>query len=233
MDIISDSRFIKNVGNVFFETAMRIINPELNDLAHSENLSEDELHEKLLTIQRNSDYYPLWEPYNLYYQNKQVYNINQSLPKHKKINIYASDIAIEQDSVTANQLRDFWNEDIENRDRLMAEFIIDKFEKIKKSNAKRKKALIIMNYRHAYNRNFQEPNGDMIYNVGAFLFDRYPKATANVLINSIIMQGDKWLMQDGKWDAAFEMARKDNLGFDFEKSPFGKDHFDMWLVHRT
>lgn len=35
-------------------------------------------------------------------------------------------------------------------------------------------------------------------------------------------------MQDGKWDAAFEVAKKDNLGFDFKNSPFGEDHFDMW-----
>ncbi len=221
MDVVSDSRFIKNVGNVFFETAMRSINPELNDLVRSENLSENELQKKLLSIQRNSDYYPLWEPYNLYYQNKGVYKINQSLPEDEKINIYAADIAIKQDSVTADQLRDFWDGDADNRDRLMAEFIIDKFEQIKKSGTKRKKALVIMNYRHAYNKNFQESNGDMIYNVGAFLFDKYPKTTANVLINSIIIQ-------KGKWDAAFEIAKKDDLGFDFKNSPFGKDHFDMW-----
>ncbi len=229
MDVISDPRFIKNVGNVFFETAMRSINPELNELVRSENLSENELQKKLLLIYRNSDYYPLWEPYNLYYQNKQIYKINQSLSEEEKINIYATDVAIKQDSVTVDKLRDFWDGDAENRDRLMAEFIIDKFEQIKKADVKRKKALVIMNYRHAYNKNFQEPNGNMIYNVGAFLFDKYPETTANVLINSVIMQGDKWIMQDGKWDAAFEVAKKDNLGFDFKKSPFGKDHFDMWL----
>ena len=228
MDIVSDSRFIKNVGNIFFETAMRSINPELKDLVRSENLSENTLQEKLLAIHRNSDYYPLWEPYNLYYQNKQIYNINQSLSEEDKINIYATDITIKQDSVTIDQLRDFWNGDADNRDKLMAEFIIDKFEQIKKADVKRKKALVIMNYRHAYNKNFQESNGNMIYNVGAFLFEKYPNTTANILINSIIMQGDKWLMQDGKWDAAFEVAKEDNMGFDFENSPFGKEHFDMW-----
>lgn len=228
MDVISDPRFIENVGNVFFETAMRNINPELNELVRSENLSENELQKKLLAIHRNSDYYPLWEPYNLYYQNKQIYKINQSLSEEEKINIYATDVAIMQDSATVNQLKDFWDGDADNRDRLMAEFIIDKFEQIKKSDAKRKKALVIMNYRHAYNKNFQMPDGEMIYNVGAFLFERYPNSTANVLINSIIMQGDKWLMQDGKWDAAFEVAKERNIGFDFENSPFGKEHFDMW-----
>ena len=69
---------------------MRSINPELKDLVRSENLSENTLQEKLLTIHRNSDYYPLWEPYNPYYQNKQIYNINQSLSEEDKINIYAT-----------------------------------------------------------------------------------------------------------------------------------------------
>jgi len=220
-DVISDTRFIKNVGNIFFETGMRNINPELNDFVQSENLPENEVEEKLIALQRKSDYFPLWEYYNFYYQNKQIYTINQSLSEDEKINIYATDVAIQQDSVSVSQLKDFWNGDADNRDKLMAEYIIDKFEQIKKSNAKRKKALIIMNYRHAYNKNFQEPNGEMIYNVGAFLFEKYPKTTANVLINSIIMQ-------DGKWDAAFEVVKKDYLGFDFKNSPFGEDHFDMW-----
>lgn len=220
-DVISDTRFIKNVGNIFFETGMRNINPELNDFVHSENLPESEVKEKLIALQRKSDYFPLWEYYNFYYQNKQIYTINQSLSKDEKINIYATDVAIQQDSVNVNQLTDFWNGDADNRDRLMAEYIINKFEQIKKTNAKRKKALIIMNYRHAYNKNFQEPNGEMIYNVGALLFEKYPKTTANVLINSIIIQ-------DGKWDAAFEVAKEDDLGFNFKNSPFGEDHFDMW-----
>jgi len=220
-DVISDTRFIKNVGNIFFETGMRNINPELNDFVHSENLPENEIDEKLIALQRKSDYFPLWEYYNFYYQNKQIYTINQSLSEDEKINIYATDIELKLDSLSVEYLENFWNSDIDNRDKLMAEYIIDKFEDIKNSDTKRKKALIIMNYRHAYNKNFQEPNGEMIYNVGAFLFEKYPKTTANVLINSIIMQ-------DGKWDASFEVAKKDNLGVDFKNSPFGEEHFDMW-----
>ncbi len=221
MDVVSDPRFIKNVGNVFFETGMRNLNPELNDFVHSENLPENEVEEKLIALQRKSDYFPLWEMYNFYYQNKQIYTINQSLQENEKINIYPTDVAVQLDSLNVSKLVDFWNGDADNRDKLMAEYIIDNFEQIKNSNAIRKKALVIMNYRHAYNKNFQVPNEEMIYNVGAFLFEKYPKTTANVLINSIIIQ-------DGKWDAAFEVAKNEDCGFDFKNSPFGKDHFDMW-----
>ncbi|TGV04346.1 hypothetical protein [Flavivirga rizhaonensis] len=220
-ELISDSRFIKNVGNIFFETGMRNLNPELNDFVHSENLSEKEVEEKLIELQRKSDCFPLWEMYNFYYQNKEIYTINQSLPNHEKINIYPVDVAVNLDSLSVDYLEDFWNGDSDNRDKLMAEYIIEKFEKIKNSNAKRKKALVIMNYRHAYNKNFQMSNKEMIYNVGAFLFEKYPNKTANVLINSVIIQG-------GKWDASFKVANNEDSGFDFKNSPFGEDHFDMW-----
>lgn len=221
MDVISDPRFVKNVGNLFFETGMRNLNPELNDFVHSENLPENEVEEKLIALQRRSDYFPLWEMYNFYYQNKEIYTINQSLPDDEKINIYPADIAVQLDSLNVGYLEDLWNGDIDNRDKLMAEYIIDKFEQIKNSNAKRKKALVIMNYRHAYNKNFQMSDGGMIYNVGAFLFEKYPNTTANVLINSVIIQ-------DGKWDATFKVANNEDSGFNFQNSPFGKDHFDMW-----
>lgn len=221
LDVISDSIFIENVGNVFFETGIRNINSELNNFIHSENLTEKEIQERLINIQRKSDYYPLWEMYNFYDQNKRVYELNQSLPQDKKVNLYASDLSINLDSLSVSYLKNFDDNDLENRDQLMAEFIIENFERIKKSNVNRKKALIIMNYRHAYNRNFKMDNGEMINNVGAYIFEKYPNTTANILINSVIIQ-------DGKWDAAFEVAHKDNIGFNFKDSPFGEDHFDMW-----
>lgn len=219
-DIISDPRFVENVGNVFFETGMRSINPELNNFVHSENLSEKEVNRKLINLQRQSDYFPLWEYYNFYDQNKQLYTINQDLKDDEKINIYAVDVELNLDSLSVASIKEFWNGDIDNRDQLMAAYIIEKFEDIKHSNAKRKKALIIMNYRHAYNKNFIT-NDNNISNTGAFIFEKYPKKTANVLLNTVILQG-------GKWDAAFEVTEKDNIGFDFKNSPFGNDQFDIW-----
>lgn len=220
-DIMSDPKFIENVGNVFFETGMKSITPELNAFVHSENLSDKEVEKRLLEIQRYSDYSPLWELYNFHYFIKLIYVINQSLPAEKKINVYATDVAINQDVATVSELKSFWDGDADNRDPLIAEYIINEFEQIRNSDGKRKKALVIMNYRHAYNKNFQVPNSEMIHNVGAFLFEKYPEKTANVLINSVVMQ-------DYKWDAAFEAAKKDNIGFNFKNTPFGKDHFDMW-----
>ena len=219
-DIISDPRFVENVGNVFFETGMRSINPELNNFVHSENLSEKEVNRKLINLQRHSDYFPLWEYYNFYDQNKQLYTINQDLKDDEKINIYAVDVELNLDSLSVASIKEFWNGDIDNRDQLMAAYIIEKFEDIKHSNAKRKKALIIMNYRHAYNKNFIT-NDNNISNTGAFIFEKYPQKTANVLLNTVILQG-------GKWDAAFEVTEKDNIGFDFKNSPFGNDQFDIW-----
>ena len=234
-ELLSDKRFIKNVGNVFTEVGMSNLNPELNHFIHSENLSEALINKKLIEFQRNSVYYPLWNKFNFYFLNQQLYKINQSLSDVDKINIYPSNIALKLDSLDFDYYKSAWNSIIYNRDSLMARKIIQEFEKIKRSDSPRKKALVIMNYRHAFNRNFIMPNGNRVKNVTGFLFKKYPEKIANVLINQfefIDAETEKDITykstQDGKWDAAFEITKKENLGFNFKASPFGKDKFDLW-----
>jgi len=238
-ELISDPKFIKNVGSVFTEVGMTNLNPELNHFIHSENLSEKIIDKKLIEFQRNSAYYPLWGKFNFYFLNRQLYNINQSLSDTVKINIYPSNIALKLDSLNFDYYKSVWNSIIYNRDSLMAQNIIKKFERIRSSNTSRKKALIIMNYRHAFNKNFRMPNGNRVENVTGFLFKKYPKRIANVLINQfefVDAETEKDITyksaQDGKWDAAFEITKKENQGFDFKDSPFGKDKFDLWPFHK-
>lgn len=80
--------------------------------------------------------------------------------------------------------------------------------------------------------------------MGTFIFDKYPGKVANVYLNHVaytdkadegqkdklkIFQGPQQVpIQDGKWDASFKIAGKENIGFDFKNSPFGKDHLDIW-----
>jgi len=241
-EIIGDSRFIDNVGNVFFETGMTNLNPALNDFVHSENLSERTLNKKLLEFQRNSSFYPLWGYFNFYDQNRSIYTINQSLKNTEKINIYPVDVPLQLDSLplqldslNVNYYSSVWDNILNNRDSLMAQHIIDAFDKIKRSNAKRKKALIIMNYRHAFNSHFKLTNGNIVKNVGGYLFEEYPEKIANVLINQLAIidgRSDNDITfgstQDGKWDAAFKIANQQNYGFNFKNSPFGIDQFDLW-----
>ncbi|MFZ2432403.1 MAG: hypothetical protein WAW57_14790 [Lutibacter sp.] len=237
-ELMSDPRFIKNVGNVFTEIGMINLNPGLNNFIHSENYSEEQIHKKLIEFQRKAGYYPLWGSFNFYSLNKQLYNTNQSLSSEEKINIYPSNIALKLDSLDTEYYKSIWNSVIYHRDSLMANSIIENFEKIKKSGSSRKKALIIMNFRHAFNKNFEMENGNIVENVGGFLFKKYSGKIANVLINQFEFTDAETEQeityksaQDGKWDAAFEVLNIDNSGFDFKTSPFGEDNFDLWPFH--
>lgn len=235
-ELLSDPRFIKNVGNVFTKIGMTNLNPELNNFIHSENYSEEQIHKKLIEFQRKAGYYPLLGSFNFYSFNKQLYNTNQSLSSEEKINIYPSNIDLKLDSLNLDYYISVWNKIITDRDSLMAQFIIDKFEKIRTSGSKRKKALIIMNYRHAFNINFKMPNGNIVKNTGSYLFDKYSGKIANVLINQFEFTdaenaNEYNSAQYGKWDATFEVLNIENSGFNFKNSPFGDDHFDLWPFH--
>ncbi|MEJ2104391.1 MAG: hypothetical protein P8X47_07430 [Ignavibacteriaceae bacterium] len=238
-ELVSDPRFIHNVGNIFTEVGMRSLNPEINRLIHSDGIPDSVRKEKIIELQRRCSFYPLWEKYNFYYFVESLYEFNQGLKKSEKINLYPTDVALKLDSMNVEYLKGCWYGEIAHRDSLMADYIIKKFEKIEESKAKRKKALIIMNYRHSFNNNFKEPNGRRMDNVGKFLFDKFHGKIVNVLINPLgILRAYSdddiiWTaLQDGKWDAAFKACKKDNIGFNFKGSPFGNDHFDYWPFYR-
>jgi len=234
-ELVTDPRFIKNVGNIFTEVGMRNLNPEINRLIHSDNIPEDVRKKRIIELQRRCSFYPLWDKYNFYYFVESLYEINQGLKQSEKINLYPTDVALKLDSINVEYLKGFWYDEIAHRDSLMANYIIKKIEKIKKSDDRRKKALVIMNYRHAFNNNFRLPNGKKFNNVGSFLFDHYPEKIANVLINPLGMLESKtdndisWkALQSGKWDASFKASNINNIGFNFKGSPFGSDSFDYW-----
>jgi hypothetical protein len=115
----------------------------------------------------------------------------------------------------------------------MADRIIEKVNENRARADGRKKALVVMNFRHAYNDRFERSNGEKGDNVGRYLFEAYPGEVANVLINSLAVQVGTTdrrpvlaVIQDGKWDAAFAVAGDPSLGFDLAGSPFGADAFD-------
>ena len=96
----------------------------------------------------------------------------------------------------------------------------------------RRKALVIMNYRHAFR---PYPDGDKGDNVGRYLYEAFPGKVANVLLNSLrptLGTTDERVLfvpiHEGKWDAAFEVVGNAPVGFDFAGSPFGADSFDLF-----
>jgi hypothetical protein len=239
LDIVQDPRFISTVGNVFTEIGVSTLRPGISEFLHAEGLPDDSVQQKVLEFHRNSSFYPLWEKQGFSYLLRSLYKLNQSLPKDDKVDLYPSDMPFDWNTMDEAQLREFWDT-LPLRDSIMASQIIDNFDHIRNSDAKRKKALVIMNYRHAFGHSFEYPVGKKPNNVGRFLFDKYGERMANVYINYVAFASARsdnditlTAIQDGKWDAAFKVIGIQDVGFDFEGSPFGEDSFDIWQFKQS
>lgn len=235
LDLIKDERFIKNVGNIFIEVCTRNHSKNIDYLLKSENLSKVEIDSLIRYITRSKSVHPIATNSNFPYLLNELRQINNDLAAEEKINLYPSDVSIDWKNMDSDKYKEFWNTTIRNRDKLMADYIINKFDSIQTNGPKRKKALVIMNYRHAFGNDFRGYDNRKPDNVGRYLFEKYPEKTANILLNTLTFSEvrsdndmDVIAIQDGKWDASFKKLKMNNIGFDLIDSPFGKDYFDLW-----
>lgn len=231
LDIIRDNRFIKNVGNVFTEIGVSNLNPALNTFLHTKNLSGEEQQKQILNFHRDLDWTAMWEKYNYTYLIQGLYNLNNQLPERNAISLYPSNIPLDWQKVDSTNYKATVMPLLKDRDSIIATQIIDQFGKLNSRTGSQKKALVIMNYRHAFNHIFYTGGKQEIKNVAAFLFTNYGDRVANVLLNCTVFdQNDhSLLLQQGKWDAAFAATGNKNVGFNLKKTPFGKDSFDLWM----
>ncbi len=234
--LVSDRRFIDEVGHVFTELGSINQGEKIDAYLKSENLDAREAENNLLYIYRNLTFLPMWNNVNFYEFLKKLRLLNMFLPPEKKISLYFSDVPFSWEDMTEDNYREFQST-LSQRDRMMADNVIRRFSEIRRSAEARKKALVIMNYRHAFNDRFEKPGGKKGDNVGRYVFEAFPDKTANVLLNSVrILLGstDQNVImapiQDGKWDAAFAVMGNSSIGFDMESSPFGQDEFDFFPV---
>ncbi|MDR2206796.1 MAG: hypothetical protein LBE36_11660 [Flavobacteriaceae bacterium] len=242
-DITSSPYFEKNVGNIFTEVGSISSRENVQNFIHTKFNNGEEKTRQQTDMYRNIFPYGIWEKTNFYDFFGKLNTLNSKLNKSKKINLFVTDIRKpdENEWSSAKNLNKYFIEVAAKRDSIIAQNVIKTFDSLKHSSD-RKKALVIMNYRHAFSKTL---GGDKILNVGDYLSQYYGERFANVLINSSVLlpevlkneenkpkafQGmQESLAQGGKWDAAFKVAGKENLGFDFQNSPFGKDDFDKWV----
>lgn len=230
--IISDERFIKNVGNVFVEIGTSKLNPGLNRFLHTRGLSEREVAERIIGFQRNASMWPIWAESNYFKFYSAIYELNNLLSDDDQISVYPSDVPFVWTETDAGNITDL-KPMLAARDSIIASQIITTFSSIKRSTRPGKKALVIMNFRHAFNGAFPMPGGKTLHNVGWYLFNRYGDKVANVLLNTVVyaQDGKIGLVQNGKWDAAFSKTGKESVGFNFREAPFGKDSLDLWPLN--
>ena len=236
-DIVSSPYFEKYVGNIFTEVGAVDQRKNIQNFINSKFKNQKEKTEKQLDIYRNISF-ELWEKTNFYDFIGKLSSLNSTLSKNKKINLFVSDKR-NPNKIETQSLDEFKKYFKSNRDEIMAQNIIKTFDSIQKKS-KRKKALVIMNYRHAFSKSFYNDER----NTGAILKEKYGRNFANILINNacptnqvkddekdkpkVFQNMTEVLIQDGKWDASFKIAKIENVGFDFQGSPFGKDYFDFF-----
>jgi hypothetical protein len=235
-ELVRDPRFQQQVGHIFTEGGSVCLRPAVEELLTNDHLSEEQMRQKLHAICRNYDFQVIWDKTNAYDFLQKIAQFNRTLPGEARVHIWPCDIASDWSKITKDNYRQI-EQQLGRRDKIMADNFAAKFNEIQKSPGGRKKALVIMNYRHAFPHFRLERGGKVknIENMTGFLLAAYPGKVANVMLNGTgLLLGSRdnpagaTAIQNGKWDAAFIVAGNPNCGFDFKGSPFGADPFDYF-----
>ncbi len=235
-DVVSDPWFIKNVGHVFTEYGASNYQDTV-DKYFTTHFQNDTLLEMATTdLLRHEGQTMFWVNYNIFNYFKKINQLNNQLPDSLKIRQYFTDVDKYDKNIKNNN--DFLKISDIHRDSCIAFTIKKKFEAIQRDSL-RKKCLIILNYRHAFNNTttYVKKKSYVYYkNATSYLFHYFPNQTANVLINTL-SPGENGIsllsfylnIQNGSWDKSFYLNNNKPIGFDFKDSPFGVDKFDMIL----
>jgi hypothetical protein len=161
-----------------------------------------------------------------------LHKINSKLNIENKINLEYSDIPFSWEQIRDRKQYILFQDSLIYRDSIIAKQIISKIDSKDFLKNKKHKALIILNYRHGFTNIRLTGNGIKSDNVGRYLKEHFNKKIASVLINTVYNRDDDnfYTLQNGKWDAAFELSVKYNVGFDLANSPFVQDSFDLYPI---
>ncbi|HNP24660.1 MAG TPA: RDD family protein [Panacibacter sp.] len=228
--IITDDRFVKNVGNIFTEIGSVSFQDTLKTYLHTSFINQTELNKSTAILQRNSDaIWPIWDCTNHFDLLETANKLNSSLADSNKINWYFSDLPVNWKTMThENYLKGFTPF---KRDSIMAINIIENYKNII-SRQKRQKALVIMNTSHGYALLNQKLRTGIQWLDGSttnYLIKALPGKVANVMINTT--SGLFTPIQYGKWETSFKIAGNPNVGFNFKGSPFANDTWDAFFLN--
>jgi hypothetical protein len=239
-NLISDERFVKNVGNVFAEIGSRSQQSNLDSLMDTDGLTDEKLDLRLCQILQNYSFFPIWEYTNYYNYLKKLYGLNQSLPDRNRIKHYFTGVECNWKEI---KNKEDYTQKVKSKilrnDEMLADLIIMKYEQMSVSNPEHKKCLVIMNYRHAFGP-VNISLGDI--SCASYIMRKYPNQSANILINTVnlsfglsnpgslnLTPVQRSPIKCGIWDNAFKAIGNKSLGFNFKDSPFGKDEFDLFF----
>lgn len=239
LDVARDPYFREHAGVIFSEIGSHNLNPELNNFLQDGTLDNEQVKKTIRHFQRNIFYYPVWEKYNWSYFAEGLYAENHKQTPYPPIQWYPSDLPYYiKGNATPEQISKI---DVmtDQRDSLIADHVIQNLLRLKQSKTSQK-ALVILNYRHAYGPGFRREPNKKADNASRYIYEAFPGLCCNVMLNSVkpvMIKSDTDMalstIQDGKWDAAFQYTGITNAGFDFEQNPFGEDLFDYFPINVT
>lgn len=229
-DIISQDWFSDEVKNIIFESPSVSIQKELDDLLFAEDLSDAQIELKTKHIYQNLGFNPLWEKSNLYSFIVKVAHLNRDRCKYKKIRIIGAEVKFSWDDIRNEAQYKEFQKSLNHRDQDMARNISDWYK-----SGSNNKALIIMNYRHAYT-NVYWKRKMKTDNVGRYLKEEFPNELTNIFLNSYANRRYSWkgkFHAKKKWDLAFQENHNKAVAFSLKDSPFGNDRFDDYSYIAT
>jgi hypothetical protein len=236
-ELAADPRFRRQAGHIFLENGTRTQQPAVESFLMDDTLTEPQAQALLRRIFRDFDWGGSSSRTGVYEFFRKVHRLNRPLPKDQRVHLYPSDLSFDWSCATPESYGEM-RQQLGRRDRIMADNVVEKFNEICRSGG-RGKALVIMNYRHAFPHLRVERGGKSktFENMAGFLMAAYPGKVANVMLNNVRPlpgSSDNQLVmsaiQDGKWDAAFAVLGNPSTGFDFQGSPFGADEFDYFAL---
>lgn len=233
-DVVTDPRFINNVGHLFTEYGASNYQDTVNKYLTTHFQNNTLLEMATTDLLRHEGQWMFWSNYNFFNFLKKVNQKNNSLPDSLRIREYFSDVDTYDKSIENKE--EYAKINVIHRDSCMASTITKTFKTIQKDST-RKKCLVIMNYRHAFNdtKTYKNKRNYVhYYNTTSYLFHYFKCQVANVFINNISI-GENGIVfipspiQNSSWDKAFEMVKNKPVGFDFNNSPFGTDVCDIYF----
>lgn len=231
-DIVSDPRFINDVGHLFTEYGSCDQQELVDEYLDTKFENETDFNKATTNLLREFGQWPIWYNRNIFDFFKKLNLLERTLPDSLKIREYFCDVNTFAQSIKTRE--EHLNAKEIHRDSAMAKVVIENFKQIM-NNESRKKCLVIANYRHSWNdMNYYENKKNYTHfpNEASYIFDAFPGRVANVLINCYAFGNTGLTMVNepirrGEWDRTFELCGNQQIGFDLMDSPFGDDYFEL------
>ena len=223
-ELVRDPRFVDRVGHIFTEYGQVAMQAYVDSFMSTDSLIASEVHDRAIHLMRHPAVWPVRTNTNWYRYLIRLYNLNQTLPREKRIRHHLTDLSVGWTGLTEDGYRAY-RRTFKTRDEQMANVVIKEMAQLADTGTRSPKCLVVMNYRHAFDLTGRSPQVKRL-NTYEFLKDAFEDRAANVLMNAPILLSLP--NAGGVWDAAFSEFGNQPVGFDLLGSPFGDDPFDMF-----